>query len=324
MNSLVSIIIPVYNSEEYLCKLFDSIVCQTSSCIEVIIVDDCSSDGSIGICREYCEKNSNFKLYEQPFNMGVSIARNLGLSKANGKYVLFVDSDDWLDRDYVKRMSDAMENKSVDLVVCGMIDVDIDDTKKKVVNDFAILENLNIADEYYRLITLQRMTGPWCKLYKTKIIRNNKILFSKDINWAEDKEFNAKYIACSNSALILDYCGYYYRCGVLGSLSSRVHHDRFSTEYNIWKIKYDDVLRRKIFSDPIIRYLSHELYFIISDYIYSSNNLSYICPQIDKKSLFFLKKNMNKVKKRNALCSFFINNNLIETYKCIRVLFHQR
>lgn len=131
MNSLVSIIIPVYNSEKYLCKLFDSIVCQTSSCIEVIIVDDCSSDGSIGICREYCEKNSNFKLYEQPFNMGVSIARNLGLSKANGKYVLFVDSDDWLDRDYVKRMSDAMENKSVDFVVCGMIDVDIDDTKKK-------------------------------------------------------------------------------------------------------------------------------------------------------------------------------------------------
>lgn len=96
---LISVIVPVYNVENYLCKCVDSIINQTYNNLEIILVDDGSTDGSASICDEYVLKDSRVKVIHKE-NGGVSSARNIGIAEASGEYICFVDSDDWLELDY--------------------------------------------------------------------------------------------------------------------------------------------------------------------------------------------------------------------------------
>lgn len=117
---LVSIIVPIYNSEPYLNRLFDSILNQTYKNIELVLVNDGSTDNSLSICEKIAKKDKRVKIYSQT-NGGASSARNLGLSKSNGDYITYVDSDDKLDLTFVAKMiASALTNKS-DMVVCGLI-----------------------------------------------------------------------------------------------------------------------------------------------------------------------------------------------------------
>ena len=113
---LVSIIVPIYNTEEFLDRCLQSIVSQTYKNIEIILVDDGSTDCSLGICKEYASKDNRVKLLSQP-NGGASAARNNGLGNAQGDYVMFVDSDDWIELDMVQNLLDAIKAKETDMVV---------------------------------------------------------------------------------------------------------------------------------------------------------------------------------------------------------------
>ena len=118
--SLVSIIVPVYNVEKYLRKCLDSIVNQTYKNIEVICVDDGSPDNSIDILREYRAKDDRVTIIRQK-NKGLSGARNTGIKNATGKYIMFIDSDDWVELNMVELMTKKMDNKNLELAVCGTI-----------------------------------------------------------------------------------------------------------------------------------------------------------------------------------------------------------
>lgn len=115
---LVSVIVPVYNVENYLDRCVSSIVNQTYSNIEIILIDDGSTDSSAEICDIWCKNNSSIRVIHKE-NGGLSSARNIGIETANGKYILFVDSDDWLHRDMIRVMAEKMEK--ADIVCCGMI-----------------------------------------------------------------------------------------------------------------------------------------------------------------------------------------------------------
>jgi len=119
MGSLISIIVPVYNVEKYLVTCLESLVNQTHQNIEVILVDDGSTDRSRIICEEYAGGDSRIHLFHQ-INSGVSSARNLGLAKANGDYVVFVDSDDYVFSNYVKTLYELLSNHNVDIAMVGM------------------------------------------------------------------------------------------------------------------------------------------------------------------------------------------------------------
>ena len=114
---LISVIVPVYNVEEYLEECLDSIQCQTYKNIEVILVNDGSTDSSKDICEKYCEKDNRFKLFCQP-NKGLSATRNRGMSESKGEFISFVDSDDILKEDMLEQLMKQMSVEEVDIVEC--------------------------------------------------------------------------------------------------------------------------------------------------------------------------------------------------------------
>ncbi|MDR0422523.1 MAG: glycosyltransferase, partial [Proteiniphilum sp.] len=118
MNPMISVIVPVYNVEKYLRKCLESILAQTYTSFELLLVNDGSTDGSGQICDEYAQKDSRVQVFHQE-NKGVSRARNLGLERAKGKWVAFIDSDDWVDSTYLEHLLEGDED--VELRVMGLM-----------------------------------------------------------------------------------------------------------------------------------------------------------------------------------------------------------
>ena len=117
MESKVSVIIPIYNVEQYLAQCLDSVINQTYKNLEIICVNDCSPDNSAKILQEYALKDNRIKIVNREKNGGLSAARNSGLDVATGEYVYFIDSDDWIDLDYIEKMVEAIELSNVDVVL---------------------------------------------------------------------------------------------------------------------------------------------------------------------------------------------------------------
>lgn len=116
--SLISIIVPVYNVQDYLYRCVDSLLRQTYSNLEIILIDDGSTDRSLNMCRKFAEADARIKIVSQP-NKGIGAVRNIGLSCARGEYVAFVDSDDWIEPDMYESLLGVMLNECADIVCCS-------------------------------------------------------------------------------------------------------------------------------------------------------------------------------------------------------------
>ena len=117
-NVLVTIVVPVYNVKLYLLRCLESLVTQTHRTLEIILVNDGSTDGSEAICKEWVKRDDRIRLIEQE-NQGLGEARNKGLSLAQGKYVAFVDSDDWVQAEFIESMLVVAEKNQAELIVCN-------------------------------------------------------------------------------------------------------------------------------------------------------------------------------------------------------------
>ena len=126
MNELISIIVPIYNVENYLRQCLDSIQNQTYQNFECLIINDGSPDNSADICREYVEKDSRFRYLEKE-NGGVSSARNLGIEHSKGQYITFIDSDDWVDSDYLEVLYKSLTDEKADVAVSTYKQFNMDD-----------------------------------------------------------------------------------------------------------------------------------------------------------------------------------------------------
>lgn len=190
MEKLVSIIVPIYNAEHYLVQCLDSIINQTYRNLEIILIDDGSIDNSLSICNLYASIDERIIVVHKE-NGGVSSARNHGIIKSKGYYILFVDSDDTIERTYVEDLVIVNEDDSYDLIICGFKEVY---TYKNLSRINLISENLsgNIKDDYYKLNDFCK--SPYVKLYKAEIIRNKNILFPLTIRIGEDQVFNHLYL----------------------------------------------------------------------------------------------------------------------------------
>jgi len=204
---MISIIIPVYNAEKYLYKCIDSLVNQESSySYEILLINDGSTDMSLDICREYENQYSNVYVYTQK-NQGPSVARNLGLKKASGKWICFVDSDDFVEKDYLKIINENLEDK-IDILVFGYYKIN---NNKKSQHDFGktiiykeqILELLANSAEKMNLFWF-----PVTKVYKRSTIGLSK--FDQKITLGEDTIFNIEIFFKSNTVKIIDRCLYNY------------------------------------------------------------------------------------------------------------------
>lgn len=185
---MISIIIPMYNSENYIEKCLESLLAQTDSEYEILVIDDGSTDNSKSICTELQRKCDKIKLYSQN-NSGVSNARNFGISKATGDYIMFVDSDDWVELDLLVSAEEYIQKYSPDVLIYGIKYMKGDKCSFNSSTDRIECFEYNQVKEY--IIELYR-TGAIAssvnKIYKRTVLKN--IQFDEGLKYGEDLKFN--------------------------------------------------------------------------------------------------------------------------------------
>lgn len=163
---LISVIIPVYNVEEYLSRCLDSVIKQTYTNLEIIVVDDGATDNSGKICDEYREKDKRIKVIHK-LNGGLSDARNVGLDTATGEYISFIDSDDWVSNDYIEYLYLLLVKNECDVSVCGFCRTKEKILKKKMETKKIEIYEKEVAVE--NLLYQKISTSAWGKLFRIKL-----------------------------------------------------------------------------------------------------------------------------------------------------------
>lgn len=208
----ISIIIPVFNTSEYLPKCLDSILAQTFTNWELLIVDDGSSDSSYEIMQEYAKEDGRVRIFHQG-NAGVSSARNYGIQKAMGKWVTFVDSDDWLEREFLEMLWTNVED--VDFVLCGMNLINRNGSMRPAKFRTKIApsteSDIYTLKEVYNSLNMYVFCGPCCKLFRKEIMDAHSVLFPKDLSFGEDSLFVARYLHHIRKIRLVDYSLYNVR-----------------------------------------------------------------------------------------------------------------
>ena len=203
----ISIIIPVYNVENYLERCIQSIIKQITSNDEIILVDDASTDSSGEICKAYEKEYENIHYYKQAKNSGTSKTRNLGLERVRGKYICFLDSDDFVEDNYIEVMLKNIQN--YDLVICAYYFVYDSKKEKRIISmPSQKMDDKNIVQLFKNK---EMLNSPCNKMYRTEIIKKNQITFDESESRGEDLLFNLDYIYyAKNNIFIIDKPLYNY------------------------------------------------------------------------------------------------------------------
>ena len=195
MDNLVSIIVPAYNAEQFISRCIDSILVQSYTNFEIIIVDDGSKDNTWNIIKNYVCNNNRIKAVHQQ-NKGVGSARNAGLKEAEGEWIVFIDADDYIDIEFLNSLMPISDD--VDMVICGSKYINRKGEYKisKVFNKEVPISNNGkyTLKQIYNYTNMYIWCGPVCKMFSRTIINNNSIEFPTDINFGEDSIFVAKYL----------------------------------------------------------------------------------------------------------------------------------
>ena len=193
---MISVIVPIYNVQNYIEKCLKSISNQTYKNIEIILVNDASTDNSLKICKKIQEQDARIKIIDLKINKGVSNARNVGLENAIGKYICFIDSDDYIEKDMIENMVKNIEKTDSDISICNF--------KKNIKEK----NNSNYLETYNKEELLKKIMGRkffqgfvWNKLYKRDIIEKYGLNFKEDIFICEDLLFNCEYISKINKGV---------------------------------------------------------------------------------------------------------------------------
>ena len=211
---LVSVIIPVYNSESYLHRCVDSLLTQSYTDFELILVDDGSRDSSSDICDEYARKDGRVKVFHKE-NAGVSSARNLGLDNATGEFVVFVDSDDWVDIHFLEYLYTAVHKEKFDIAVCEIINYY--GHKIKISNN-SLIEKGKCA--YIKHQIIAGFTSVCNMMFNREFIEANRLRFEK-VRYSEDFIFSIKAICLSKRiTYVANHLYYYDRTNEISAL----HH----------------------------------------------------------------------------------------------------
>ena len=178
---LISVVIPVFNSERFVIECVNSVLTRNTQDLEVIIVDDCSTDSSMKVLATL--DDPRLRIVSFPENRGVSAARNFGLETARGKYVYFLDSDDWIDPDYLEAMLARAEARDLDVVVNSGV---IEESSEGSLEKYPKMEEGWYPSE----VVANKISGVvWMRLYKRKFLRDNELYFPEELSASEDYYF---------------------------------------------------------------------------------------------------------------------------------------
>jgi len=210
MNPLISIIIPIYNAETYLEKCINSVISQTYSNLEIIIVDDGSTDGSPDICDDYANNEKRIVVIHKN-NGGVSSARNKGLDVAKGEYIGFVDSDDYLEFDMYEKLYNSLISNNADISICGYL---LEKEDGAIIKEVSKIPNLKMTQYEALEMTIDSNYFQgflWNKLFKASIFNlSDKIRLDEDIYMCEDLLCVCKCILKSKIIIGIEESLYHY------------------------------------------------------------------------------------------------------------------
>ncbi len=236
---MVSILVPVYNSEKYLRQCLGSIVNQTYKDLQVVIVDDGSIDNSLSICREYADKYEFIEVYHQG-NAGVASARNALLDKAKGDYTIFIDSDDWIEPDMIEGLLHYIAEYDLDIVICGSVS-EYNDSATAVDTSYCSPLIDNREEAVKKFILHKELNGSLCnKLVKTSLFHN--LRFAKDIWYGEDALMMWQVLQRVNRIGSMPTPYYHYRMND-ASISHQTFGPQKMSGHQVWATIYADTCR---------------------------------------------------------------------------------
>lgn len=222
-NPLVSIVIPVYNAAKFIEECVKSVCSQSYPYIEILLVDDGSTDISGAVCDDFARRDKRIRVIHKK-NGGVSSARNVGIEAATGDYLIFVDSDDSIEPSAVEILMEAVVNtKEIDFIASSYYDLCSEN--KKVVKLIVEQDTEIVGSELkpFYLDHYMLFTTPWSKLFVKKIISDNAIRFDESVKYGEDMIFNMQYLKYANHIVLLSSPIYNYRLLAEGSAQTKYY-----------------------------------------------------------------------------------------------------
>ncbi len=324
--SLISIIVPIFNAEKYIDICVKSLVDQTYKCIEIILVDDCSGDRSLALCRAWSERDDRVKVFSLKKNSGPSAARNKGMSEAHGEYITFVDSDDWIEKKCVEEALLSLEKSDADVVVWNLVDHygENEVLENALEGDKRLFSGKEIAHLQEMLLTLKTetgtssigLTGPFCKLFSTKVVR--EAYFPEKISLGEDVCFVLQAFNKCNYILYVNKA-YYHRINYGSSLSHKSDKN-FAirrADYVNWVLEYcgkENIVGAEI--------LNQFIYVMLKDVVQHHMHVTHILHARDErqKAKEYLKRisvpvDWDKVKEKNKRKKRYLKKEWYWRYK---------
>lgn len=239
---MISIVVPIYNGEKYIEDCIKSIWRQTYQNWELIIIDNASTDDSFILCKDFACRDDRIQVLHQHYNIGVSVARNLGIEKARGKYITFIDVDDWVEDDYLERLLAMQKKKNADMVICEYNkvgdrereilknqrrnkvntanratespDKDTQETNKGKYH-IKVYESKDYLERYF----LKGNTHCWGVLFDRELLYG--IYFPKGMSIGEDMLFLLEVAENAKTIVVTDYKGYYYYINESGAMNKK-------------------------------------------------------------------------------------------------------
>ncbi len=257
----VSVIIPCYNVDKYIEDSIKSVINQTQEDIEIICIDDGSSDNTSTILEKYDKQDARIKLIKKK-NEGVSIARNIGIKEANGEYLMFLDSDDYIDKNMIKDMYHKAKNRDIDIVKCNRYDVypkyNRKIERKPVWEKEIFISKENFKDNIYmEILKRNRLCSMCMTMVKSSFIKENNMSFNETLKVDEDAVFSMELFTRAKTFLYIPKPYYFYvkhgkglsarGVDLLARIESRKEHANLIKKYaEKWELNVPEILDEKI------------------------------------------------------------------------------
>lgn len=270
---LISVIVPIYNVEPWLGKCVDSILAQSCGAFELILVDDGSTDGSGGVCDAYAARDARIRVLHEA-NGGVSWARNVGLEAATGRFVCFIDGDDWVEGAYLQTLLDLVSSAGAQLGICGIVHEPDPGGPTRVVAATArtITVSAEHAEALLELNETYLLYGPVNKIYDAQLLRTSGIRFDRALSYGEDLVFNFQCLGAVERIAISDRPLYHYRQSNPDSLSRRFRTDRFEIDMRLFEILHGFFRMHGLLAGKARRWLWTRYFWGLHDSLFMVND----------------------------------------------------
>lgn len=330
-----TIIMPVYNVEKYIEKAIQSVLDQTYSNFELLIINDGTNDDSMKIASNYAKRDNRVKIYNKK-NGGLSSARNYGLKYATGEYICFVDSDDYIEATLLKKLSEEISNKKYDMLIYGY-DIDTVNSNEEKVEIKKITEESStfsrIKKTSLKFKNISMIGYAWNKCYKRKLIKDNDLVFEEGTSYIEDIIFNNSVFKISKDIKVINASLYHYIQRNRETLGRKSYNDMLSLDLRYSKLLKEILLSlnntpekvEKIINQTLFERIKWSINIIIFDNY--SNRKSKVL--LIKKYFKYLKNNyqvfyrMITLNKKDKIIIWFARKNLSSLFYFFSRLFIQ-